>query len=119
MSATDDVLVSNIQTNDGTPITVQVYQIALGSVVGFEASLNAIDVNGNVAGWAFLGLVKNISGTPAIVGTPASLYHPCDSAAASWTVVLGTDANGINATLTGAGGVNINWTLRSRITVAP
>lgn len=119
MSATDDVLVSNILTSDGVPATVRIYAIPLGSVVGFQATVSAIDVSGNAAGWAFLGMVKNTNGTPTVVGTPQAIYHPADSGAAGWTVTLGTDANGINATLTGSGGVNINWTLRSVVNVSP
>jgi hypothetical protein len=118
MSSIDDGLVGNIHTLDGTPIVVPVTDVPQGTVVFAEATIVAVGTDGNCAAWAIVALCKNVNGTPTIVGTPTAILHPADSGATGWTVVMSADSTGLIVTLTG-GVVDIDWTVRSHVTVTP
>lgn len=121
MPSMDQSVIGNIKTTDATPKSVVLYALPDGVTAAFETTIVAVADDGSSASWFMLGLAKRVDGSPVkIVGSTVIPSNPKDISSFGWSVTLQSNGgNGITAALMGQLGTNINWTLKSSVTLTP
>ena len=109
-------------TTDATPIaltsdgqdasTDNQFVLPTGSAMAFTGSVVAASTGGDAIMFTFTALLKNISGTTSVVGSPTVTAVYSDTGAESWAVAISADTgnNALAVVATGADSTTIYWT---------
>ena len=108
--------IAQVQTTDATVTTVYRQRIPDDSAAHFVISGRAHEVaTGDSHGNRVKGLVENIAGTAAIVGTPSEDVHE-DAGASAWAIAAAVSGNELQVTVTGEAAHTIDWVVRVELT---
>lgn len=112
------------RTTNATPTeifldsTSQRMSIISGSVYSVNMTVVAQDSLGNTSVWTWFGVIKNVSGTTAFVGTPMYTTIAQDLSMITTTIVISADNtnDSLKVEVTGLAATTINWTATAQYT---
>jgi hypothetical protein len=122
-----ETIVLRKSTTDATPTLMQSAGgliIPAGAAWSFDITITAYKFAGTTVGqvakWTVTGLIKNIAGTTALVGTPTVAMPFGDAGYASGNVAVTADDTNddLSISVTGQSSCDINWVATVKITAA-
>lgn len=114
-TSTTDATQTEMSVADGGS---EYFEIASGENTTFEILINANQTGGSSGsagdswGAVYMGQVKNVGGTPSIVGSIGTIWQDSDTAAAAWSVaidIVGGTPDRLRIRVTGEANKNIDW----------
>lgn len=86
--------------------------IPSGETWCFEVMVVAREDSGDSAGYVIHGVIENVGGTTALVGSNTATHTSEDTGASTWACTVSADNtnDALQVNITGANSTNINWT---------
>lgn len=110
--ATTNATPTDLTATQGAAGTTAIPVLSSGSAMAVTGTVVARNVtNGDSASWSFSGMLKNVSGTVSMVGTPTVTSIAADSSLSAASIALSADNTnkGLLITATGIAATSMRW----------
>lgn len=104
-----DLLAATVQTTNATPTTLVSVPIPTGAVVVIWALVAGRQAATDGMGFVNQGTYRNNGGTVSLVGANASALTNRDAPLTTATVTFVISGTNVNVTVTGVGGLTLEW----------